>query len=105
METYMPKRRHDYAKPLETFLSGMETRISSWSCKPGGYLETFLSGMETVFHDAGELLKLAALKPSLVEWKRRRGGGVFCLSQALETFFSGMETAISGLSSIFICQT
>ena len=33
---------------LETFLSGMETRIRGESDRPVGVLETFLSGMETL---------------------------------------------------------
>ena len=56
--------------PLETFLSGMETRVSGNIPDFLIPLETFLSGMETPA--AGPRYGgVPALKPSLVEWKRR----------------------------------
>ena len=55
---------------LETFLSGMETRVSGNIPEAAmrSPLETFLSGMETVLK-APFVLPEVTLKPSLVEWK------------------------------------
>ena len=49
--------------------------------------------METGLPSLADGKGVAALKPSLVEWKLERGGRIALAPPSLETFLGGMETS------------
>ena len=73
METKKQYRYMSAEFDLETFLGGMETKLSLCA-KAQLYclLETFLGGMETGRPGRNRLFHFPTLKPSLVEWKRKK---------------------------------
>ena len=69
---------------LETFLGGMETRVSGDIPDFLIPLETFLGGMETFPFLQGRRGSSLPLKPSLVEWKHAYASGVLSGLPALK---------------------